>query len=195
VTVFLLIVVFVPMFVEARRAARNERTQRQRGGVEPPGDVYALMRVAYPAAFLLMLGEGLWRHAWDEPPLTALTALTALTGLTMPTVTMLMMPPMRLIGLVVFVAAKALKWWAIVALGPCWTFRVVVVPGAPRIVGGPYAYLRHPNYVAVVLELAAVALMSGASVSGPVATLAFGVLIMKRMSVEERALRQAQEER
>jgi isoprenylcysteine carboxyl methyltransferase (ICMT) family protein YpbQ len=45
------------------------------------------------------------------------------------------------------------------------------------------------------LELAAVALMSGARVSGPVATLAFGVLMMKRMSVEERALRQAQGQR
>jgi methyltransferase len=180
VAVLLLIVVFVPMLVEAHRAARNERAQRQRGGIEPPGDVYALMRVAYPGAFLLMFGEGLWRHAWDEPPLTMLTALT--------------MPPMLLIGLALFVAAKALKWWAIIALGQCWTFRVLVVPGAPRVVGGPYAYLRHPNYLAVVMELAAVAMMSDARVSGPVATLAFGVLIMKRTSVEERALRQAQGE-
>ncbi len=179
--VLLLIVVFVPMLVEARRAARNERAQRQRGGIEPPGDVYALMRVAYPGAFLLMIGESLWRHARDEPLMTMTTMLSML--------------PMLLIGLALFFAAKALKWWAIVTLGPCWTFRVVVVPGAPRVVGGPYAYLRHPNYVAVVLELAAVALMSGARVSGPVATLAFGVLMMKRMSVEERALRQAQGER
>jgi isoprenylcysteine carboxyl methyltransferase (ICMT) family protein YpbQ len=49
--------------------------------------------------------------------------------------------------------------------------------------------------VAVISELAAVALMSGARVSGPLATLAFGVLIMKRMSVEEKALHQAQGER
>jgi methyltransferase len=98
---------------------------------------------------------------------------------------------MFLAGLALFAAAKALKWWAIVTLGPSWTFRVIVVPGAPRVVGGPYAYLRHPNYVAVVLELAAVALASGARVSGPAATLAFGVLMLKRMSVEERALRRA----
>ena len=169
----LLVVVFAPMLVEARRAAHNERAQRQRGGIEPPGDVYALMRVAYPAAFLLMIGEGLWRHPQGAPAI----ALGA---------------P---VGLALFVAAKALKWWAIVTLGPCWTFRVVVVPGAPRVVNGPYAYLRHPNYVAVVLELAAVALMSDAYVSGPLATLAFGVLMMKRMSVEERALRQARDER
>ncbi len=173
--VLLLFVVFVPMLVEARRAGRNERTQRQRGGIEPPGDVYALMRVAYPGAFLLMIGEGLARHSWEGRLWT--------------------MPPWLLVGLALFVVAKALKWWAIVTLGPCWTFRVVVVPGAPRVVSGPYAYLRHPNYVAVVMELLAVALMSDARVSGPVATLAFGALIAMRLSVEERALGEVQGER
>jgi methyltransferase len=106
-------------------------------------------------------------------------------------------PDVRLafVGLALFVAAKALKWWAIVALDQAWTFRVIVVPGAARVASGPYAYLRHPNYVAVVMELAAVALMSGARVSGPLATLAFGVVMMKRIAVEERALRQARGER
>ena len=171
----LLIVVFVPMLVEARRAARNERAQRARGGIEPPGDVYSVMRVAYPAAFLVMIGEGYWRHAQMVPAVADLGV--------------------AILGFALFVSAKALKWWAIIALGPSWTFRVVVVPGAPRVAGGPYAYLQHPNYVAVISELAAVALMSGARVSGPLATLAFGVLIMKRISVEEKALHQAQGER
>ena len=170
----LLIVVFVPMLVEARRAARNERAQRSRGGIEPPGDVYSVMRVAYPAAFLVMIGEGFWRHAQGAAA-----------------------PDVRLVtlGLALFAAAKALKWWAILALGPAWTFRVIVVPGAAQVAGGPYGYLRHPNYVAVVLELAAIALASGARVGGPLATLAFGVLMMRRISVEERALRQARAER
>jgi methyltransferase len=178
VSALLLIVVFVPMLVEARRAARNERAQRARGGIEPPGDVYSVMRVAYPAAFLVMIGEGYWRHAQMVPVAPAIADLR-----------------LAILGFALFVAAKALKWWAIIALGPSWTFRVVVVPGAPRVAGGPYAYLRHPNYVAVISELAAVALMSGARVSGPLATLAFGVLIMKRISVEEKALHQAQGER
>ena len=169
------LVVFVPMLVEARRAARNERAQRGRGGVEPPGDVYALMRVAYPAAFLVMIGEGFWRDARLVPAA----------------------PDVRLaiLGFALFFAAKALKWWAIVALGPSWTFRVIVVPGVAQVAGGPYAYLRHPNYVAVVFELAAVALICGARVGGPTAMLAFGALMMKRISVEERALHQARGER
>jgi len=155
-----LIAVFVPMLIEARRAARNERAQHARGGIEPAGDVYPLMQVAYPGAFLAMLVEGALR----SPSMTIVAA-----------------------GAAVFAAAKALKWWAIAALGPAWTFRIVVVPGARRIESGPYRFLRHPNYVGVIGELAGVGLMTGAVVSAPAAIVVFGALILKRMAVEERA--------
>jgi methyltransferase len=150
------------MLIEARRAARNERAQLKRGGVEPPDDVYKMMRVAYPACFLAMLVEGAWR---GMPPLAVLT-----TGATL------------------FVLAKALKWWAILTLGPFWTFRVIVVPGVPLVVRGPYRWLRHPNYVGVVGELAGAALMTGALVTGPIATAGFLILLSKRIAVESRML-------
>jgi methyltransferase len=89
---------------------------------------------------------------------------------------------------VFFVAAKLLKWWAIASLGGAWTFRVIVLPHRQLIATGPYRWLRHPNYVAVAGELVAVALMSGARIAGPVGTLVFGLLIVKRIAVEERAL-------
>jgi methyltransferase len=158
-----LIVVFSPMAVEATLAASNERTQRARGGIEPPGDVYKMMRVAYPAAFLAMIAEGFVRGAPSAPVLTA--------------------------GIVLFAAAKALKWWAILTLGPFWTFRVIVVPGTGLVASGPYRYLRHPNYAAVAGELVASALMTGAAITGPVAIVGFGFLMLKRIAVEERALR------
>jgi methyltransferase len=164
-TIALLALVFGPMLVEAGRANRNERLQRARGGVEPPGDVYAVMRIAYPAVFLAMIAEGAWRQG----PL----------------------PAFAVSGFVIFVLAKALKWWAIRSLGRSWTFRVIVVPGDAAVTSGPYAWLRHPNYVAVAGELFAVALMSGALIAGPVGTLLFCGLMLKRMSVEDRALRQA----
>ena len=88
----------------------------------------------------------------------------------------------------VFAIAKIVKWWAIVTLGPAWTFRVIVVPGSRLVASGPYRILRHPNYVAVVGELVGVALMTGARFAGPVATVAFGLLMMKRVAVENRAL-------
>lgn len=159
----LFLIAYVPMLVEARRAARNERAQRMRGGVEPPGDVFGLMRMAYPAAFLLMIVECLFRGLPPRPVLEA--------------------------GIVLFVAAKLLKWWAILSLGRAWTFRVITVPGAPLVTAGPYRLMRHPNYVAVAGELVGFALLSGAAVSGPVATMGFGFLMRKRIAVEERALR------
>ncbi len=155
-------VVFVTMLLEAHRAARNERAQLARGGVEPAGDVYRLMRVVYPLAFLTMLGEGVMRGG---PP-----------------------PSVAAAGVVIFAAAKALKWWAILSLGPAWTFRVVVVPGARLVTQGPYKWLRHPNYAGVIGELAGVALIAGAPVFGVAAVTVFGLLIAKRIAVEDRAL-------
>lgn len=151
------------MLVEARRAARNERAQRARGGVEPPGDVYGLMRIVYPGAFLAMLAEGAVRGA---PP-----------------------PGVLLVGAMVFTGGKALKWWAILSLGSFWTFRVIVVPGAPLVARGPYRFVRHPNYVGVVGELAGAAAIAGAPVAGVVAAGFFVALLVKRIAVEERALR------
>jgi methyltransferase len=157
--------VFVPMLVEARRAGRNERAQRSRGGVEPAGDVFAIMQMAYPGAFALMLAEGWWRGA----PRSEWMA----------------------VGLVAFIAAKLLKWWAILTLGPSWTFRVIVVPGAALVARGPYRFVRHPNYVGVALELAGAGLMTGAAVSGPLAVVLFSILMRKRIGVEDRALGRA----
>jgi methyltransferase len=162
VTAFLLVLVFAPMLIEARRASHNERAQRARGGVEPRGDVYRLMAVAYPVAFLTMIVEGAIRGG--PPPLVLVE------------------------GLAVFGAAKALKWWAIRSLGESWTFRVIVVPGGARVASGPYRYLRHPNYVAVAGELVGVALMAGALIAGPLGTTVFMALMLRRIAVENAAL-------
>jgi methyltransferase len=161
--VALAMLVFGTMLVEARRAARNERAQRARGGIEPAGDVYAFMQLAYPASFAAMLLEGV---SHDAAPWRAAV----------------------LLGLALFVAAKALKWWAIATLGPYWTFRVIVVPGTAPVRTGPYRFLSHPNYVGVAGELMAVALMTGARVTGPLAVIIFGALMLRRVVIENRAL-------
>ena len=57
--------------------------------------------------------------------------------------------------LVVVVAANSLRWWCIATLGQRWTARVIVIPGLPLVRSGPYRWFAHPNYVAVVVEGAA----------------------------------------
>ena len=153
---------FVPMLLEARLAARNERALRRAGAVEPPDDVYPVMQVAYPVAFAAMVLEAWLRGA---PPRSVLVA-----------------------GLCVFLAAKALKYWAVATLGSRWTFRVLVVPRAPLVRRGPYRLLRHPNYVAVVGELGGMALLAAAPVAGACAVGTFSLIILARIAVEERAL-------
>lgn len=154
--------VFIPMLIEAAVSRRNERVLRGMGATEPSGDVYPLMQVVYPVAFVAMLIEG-WIRA---PRVDVIVAA----------------------GFAVFVAAKSLKYWAITVLGERWTFRVLVPPNSTRVVAGPYRMLRHPNYIAVMGELAGAALLVHAFVTGIVALLSFGALIVARIRVEERAL-------
>jgi methyltransferase len=91
-------------------------------------------------------------------------------------------------GAIVFAAGKALKYWAIASLGSRWTFRVLVLPGAPLVTRGAYRWLRHPNYVGVVGELLGAALMAGAVVTGPVSIAVFALLLRHRIATENRAL-------
>jgi methyltransferase len=153
---------FIPMLVEARRSSRNERALRAAGAVEPAGDVYRVMQIAYPACFLAMVLEaGIRGRAMDAAALP---------------------------GTVVYLAAKALKYWAIATLGERWTFRVLVPPGAPRVVRGPYKFARHPNYIAVAGELVGFALLAQAPLAGTAGTALFGTLMLARIRVEEHAL-------
>jgi methyltransferase len=154
---------FVPMLYEATRSRRNEQALRALGAREPAGDVYVLMQMVYPACFVAIILEAWIRGATADAVFS--------------------------IGLVVFLSAKALKYWAIATLGWRWTFRVLVPPQSTRIVAGPYRFVRHPNYVAVAGELAGMAIMGHALVAGPMALAVFGLLMRLRIRVEERALR------
>ena len=156
-------VVFLTMAVEARISSRHEQILRQRGAIEPRGDPHAVMRLAYPGCFLAMAVESALAGPADSEAGLAL-------------------------GLAIWGAAKALKWWTIASLGVRWSFRVLVPPGDPLVRTGPYRYLRHPNYLAVCGELIGVAVMLGARVTGVIALLGFGSLMLWRLRIEERAL-------
>jgi methyltransferase len=154
--------VYLAMAGEAVLSRVNEAALRRQGAVEPPGDVYRTMQWAYPGAFLAMAAEGAWRG--PAPPAALL------------------------MGLAMFGLAKALKLWAIASLGERWSFRVLVLPGRALVARGPYRWMRHPNYLAVLGEIAGVALIVWATVTGPLALAGFGALMWRRIGIEDRAL-------
>jgi methyltransferase len=158
-----LIIVLLLMLGELWVSRRHERTLLARGAVVPPDPVYATMRWAYPGVFVAMAIEG--ALAGPEPGVAAAA------------------------GAAIFAAAKLFKLWAIATLGERWTYRVLVLPGAPLVHGGPYRLMRHPNYAGVIGELAGIALVMGARWTGPLGLLCFSWLLWRRIGAEERALR------
>jgi methyltransferase len=89
----------------------------------------------------------------------------------------------------VVLTTQALRWWCVATLGAQWNTRVIVVPDLPLVTDGPYRWLRHPNYLAVTLEVAALPLVHTAWVTAVVFSIANAILLLGwRIPVEERAL-------
>jgi methyltransferase len=90
--------------------------------------------------------------------------------------------------LALVLASQALRWWCIASLGRQWNTRVIVVPGLSRISSGPYRWLPHPNYVAVVVEGVALPLVHTAWVTAVAFTVLNAWLLTVRIRCEEEAL-------
>lgn len=93
--------------------------------------------------------------------------------------------------LAVVIAAQGLRWWCVRTLGPRWNTRVLVVHGLPLVFEGPYRWLRHPNYVAVVAEGVALPLVHGAWLTAMAFTIGNSALLTVRLRCEEAALESA----
>jgi methyltransferase len=89
---------------------------------------------------------------------------------------------------VVLGAATALRLWSIRSLGQAWNVRAAVPAGLDPVVTGPYAYIRHPNYVAVVLEFLALPLIAGAWFSATLLSALNAAVLFDRVRAEERLL-------
>ncbi len=90
--------------------------------------------------------------------------------------------------LAVVAASQGLRWWCIATLGHRWNTRVIVVPDAPLVREGPYRWLHHPNYVAVVAEGLALPLVHTAWLTALAFTAANALLLRVRLNVENSAL-------
>ena len=159
----LFLAVIVPfLIVETIRSGYNERQLRKQGAIEPAGDPWGPIAVIYTGGFIAMALEGIIRGGATQRWMVA--------------------------GLLLFTLGKVIKFWAVKTLGPRWSFRILVPPGAPLVTGGPYRYMTHPNYVGVFGEFAGSAVMLNAPIAGVVVALSFFYFLRRRMAVEERAL-------
>lgn len=157
----------VERLVELVVSARNARWSFERGGVESGRGHFPAMVALHTGLLVACVVE----VVVADRPFVAALGWTALA---------------------LVVASQALRWWCITTLGPRWNTRVIVVPGLPLVAGGPYRLLRHPNYVAVVVEGLALPLVHSAWVTAAAFTVLNAVLLLGfRIPAEERALEAA----
>lgn len=149
--------------VELALARRNRRILLARGGREFHPESYRPLVAMHALFFVSLIAES-W--PW-QIPLDPLTFL-CLGGL---------------------VLTQALRYWCIVTLGVFWNTRIIVLPGAAAVRRGPYRFLRHPNYLAVTLEIAALPLLARAPFTLFIFSVLNLIVLRRRIALEEEALR------
>lgn len=160
--VFLLLLALERM-LELRISKRNAAWAFSQGGIEVGQRHFVFMKLLHTAFFFACAAEVWWLGRSFVLPLGAVALGVALT-------------------------AQFLRYWAIRSLGHYWNVRVIVVPGHRAVVRGPYRFMRHPNYVAVILEGLAVPLIHGAYLTAIGFTLLNALLLTRRIRCEEAAL-------
>jgi methyltransferase len=162
----LLGVICVERVCELVVSTRHANASLARGGVESGAGHFPVMVVLH---FGLLVG-------CVVEPLVAHRTFVPAFGWTM---------------IAVVLAANALRWWCIATLGPYWSARVIVIPGTTLIRSGPYRWFAHPNYVAVIIEGAALPLAGSAWITACAFTVLNAALLTVRLRCETRALGEA----
>ena len=160
----LILLVGLERIAELVVSRRNAAWSLQRGGIETGQGHYPAM-VALHTGLLVGCVVEVWMRRPEFPS------------------------PWGWLMLALVVAAQGLRWWCIASLGRQWNTRVIVVPGLARVSGGPYRWLRHPNYVAVVVEGLALPLVYGLWITAAAFTVLNAALLAVRIRAEDAALR------
>lgn len=148
---------------ELQLSRRNVTRLLAAGGREHAAAHYRTMKLLHGSWFLAMIAEVFLLRRRFYAPLAILASLLVTLG-------------------------QTLRQLAIRTLGPRWTTRVITLPGEEPISGGIYRFLRHPNYLGVILELAAVPLLHNAYLTSAFFSLANAWLLRTRIQAEEAAL-------
>ena len=160
----LIALIVVERQIELAIARRNTERALAAGAVEAGAGHYPWMVLLHTAFLLSCVAEVL---VLRRPLVTAIAAVM----------------------LILLALAAATRFWVIRTLGERWTTRIICFPDRPVEVGGPYRFLRHPNYAAVVVEIFALPMVHSAWLTAMVFSIANLALLKTRIRTEERALR------
>lgn len=161
-TPFLVLGLTLQRLLELRVAKANERWARAQGATEYGQGHYWTFFVLHPAWLLCLLLEGRASRSRVNWPMLAL-----------------------------FLLLQPLRYWVMRSLGRYWNTRILIVPNGQRVQGGPFKYLKHPNYAVVALELASGPLAVGAWRTALAFSLLNAALLLGvRIPAEEAALRE-----
>jgi methyltransferase len=165
-------VIFIAMLIqrviELRLARGNAAVVRTQGAIEVGADHYWMFFVLHGAWMISILAEGSYRGFTNVLENSF---------------------PMWVALFIVVLCAQFLRFWVIASLGVYWNTRILVVPGARIVRRGPYRWMRHPNYLAVVLELGLIPVLFNAPFTAIIATILNALLLlMVRIPAENKAL-------
>jgi len=158
----LLTIVILQRLMELFIARRNEIILKSRGALEFDSNGYKVIVAMHFAFFLSLVTEkGILQRELSK---------------------------FWVAFLILFFIAQILRYWAIKSLGIYWNTKVLVLPNHEIVTKGPYRYLRHPNYFAVIIEIAVIPLIFSCYLTSAVFTVINVLMLTRRIKIEEDAL-------
>ena len=155
--------VIVQRLLEVRQSNRNKAIILRRGGREHGDNLLGAVKVLQVSWWMAAIAE-VWYL--DRP----------------------FIPVVATIAVAATVTGQFLRYFSMKALQWRWTLSIMTVPGMPVVTSGPYRYVRHPNWLGVILEIASLPLVHSAYITAITFSLANAWLMSHRMKTEERAL-------
>ena len=160
-----LLFVISQRLIELLIAKRNERILKAQGGIEFDKNGYRVIVIRHVVFFVSLICEKVFLSR--------------------------MLNSYWIIFAALFGVAQFLRYWAIKSLGVYWNTKILVLPNHKLVNTGPYKYLRHPNYIAVMTEIAVIPMIFSCYLTAAVFSVINLILLRRRIKIEESAIRKA----
>lgn len=156
-------VVILQRLLEVRLSDRHRSEILQRGGTEHGDNLLGAVKILQVSWWIAMIAE-VWYV--DRPFIPVLAA----------------------VALAATIAGQILRYFSMQALTWRWTLPIMTLPNLPVVESGVYRYVRHPNWLGVILEIAFLPLIHSAYITAIAFSVANAWLMNRRIATEEKAL-------